>query len=174
MNTAVYSLPNLLCAEDTAIGSNCLVNTGTWRDDDEYCYTYTLLLPKDVPRFLGCRLIRRDIIHGFMVLGATSQPLALEKLASREELIIWLDRTLIYTLVPGKPAVGAVRVRLPNNVATFVGLLLHIHKVGFPGHWLSEYFHAILHNNLITEISPYPGFVRSLLISTLDRQLIVL
>lgn len=159
MNTAVYSLPNLLCAEDTAIASNCLVNTGIWKDDEEYCYTYTLLLSKDVPRFLGCRLIRKDIINGFMVLGTNSQPIPLEELASREELTRWLDRTLIYALVPGRPAAGAVRVRLPNNLATFVGLLLHLHKVGFPGHWLSDYFHAILHDQLSTEISPYLGFV---------------
>jgi hypothetical protein len=78
-------------------------------------------------------------------------------LASREELITWLTRVFIYTIVPGSGGLGPFRARLPNNLVAFVGLLVHLQGVGFPSHWLSDFLQSILSDNLVTNIAPYQG-----------------
>jgi hypothetical protein len=119
---------------------------------------YTLLQPGDLPRYLGCDLVRNDAPSGLVLLGIRQLPRPLSELASREQLFIWLSRVLIYTVIPGHGGSSReFRVRLPNNLVAFIDLLIYLHGVGFPGHWLSEFLQSILNNNLITDITPYVG-----------------
>lgn len=95
----------------------------------------------------------------FGVVSLTSEilPRPLRDLASREELDTWLSRTLLYIMAPGKPIRAAYRIVYPNNLVTFIDLLVHLHTVGFPSHWLSEFLRAIISNTLATNVAPYLG-----------------
>ena len=82
----------------------------------------------------------------------TEYPLPLSKLATRKELTHWLSTQLISILVPGmihEP--GPNRIRLANNPVAFFLLLLYLHSIGYPSHWLSEFLQSVLWNNLTTE-----------------------
>jgi hypothetical protein len=119
---------------------------------------YTLLRPRDLPRYLGCDLVRNDAPTGLILLSTQKLPRPLSELASREQLSTWLSRVLIYTVIPGHGGNSReFRVRLPNNLVAFIDLIVYLHGVGFPGHWLSDFLQSILDNSLITNITPYLG-----------------
>jgi len=64
------------------VAANCLLNSGVWADADEFCYTYTLLLPRDLPRYLGRDLVRNDALNGLILLRSQKLLRALCGLAS--------------------------------------------------------------------------------------------
>ncbi|KAJ6520693.1 hypothetical protein DFH09DRAFT_1426866 [Mycena vulgaris] len=157
LNTSMFVVPCLKPEPDSAVGSNCLMNSGIWKNDDEFCHNYSLLHPRDVPRFLGCQAIRMDGIMGIVALGRNTLPRPVAELATRTELIRWLTRVLLYTCVPGTPGMQAARVRMPNNLIAFVHLLIHLHGVGYPAHWLSEFMQTVLSDSLTTDVALYLG-----------------
>lgn len=61
-------------------------------------------------------------------------------------------------LRPGMTPPPPVRIMLPNNVNAFIALLIYLHQVGFPGHWLAEYLQDILSGGIVTDVVPYEGF----------------
>ncbi|KAF9650795.1 hypothetical protein BDM02DRAFT_3127458 [Thelephora ganbajun] len=157
ITTAVYVLPVLRTdTEDAAIASNCVLNTGAFKDDDEFIHTYTLLTPTDVPGFLGCRIINSRALADVLSVGHVKPgpPSPIKDLATRGELIRWLDRQLVNTLSPGKPHQGMVRVRSPNNMVAFVNLLVRLCDLGFPAHWISDYVQSMLMDKVVTRAVP--------------------
>lgn len=82
-------------------------------------------------------------------------PRSLNQLATRQELTSWLTRQFIYIIRPGRADSQPRRIILPNNLVAFIGLLIHLHGVGYPGHWLTEFLQPILADNLVTNIPPY-------------------
>ncbi|KAJ7467818.1 hypothetical protein B0H11DRAFT_1814028 [Mycena galericulata] len=160
LNTAVFVVPCLQRLPDSVVGSNSLLNSAVWKDDDEFCHNYSLLHPKDVPRFLGCETVRMDGIMGITSLRKRTLPLPLAELAPRLELTRWLTRVLLYTCVPGTASTAGpmpMPMRMPNNLVAFIHLLIHLHAVGYPAHWLSELLSSILTDTLATDVSPYLG-----------------
>ncbi|KAI0672209.1 hypothetical protein C8Q78DRAFT_1188078 [Trametes maxima] len=155
MNLAIYVMPNLDDDPDAGAACNCLFNRGSWATDDQYFASYTYLLPPDFPRYLGCRVVRSDAVGGNLVLGSLTLPLPLEKIATREELATWLTRVLFNVFIPGRSAPRPYTVRLPHNLVAFFGLLIHLRRVGFPGHWLSGFLARVLNGSMISEIAPY-------------------
>ena len=120
----------------------------------ETTHRYTFLKPEDVPRFLGCRIITGTPVFGILSLARlnTDYPLPLSKLATRKELMRWLSTHLVNTLVPGMVHYpGPNRIRLANNPIAFFLLLLYLHSIGYPSHWLSEFLQSVLRNDLTTE-----------------------
>ena len=120
---------------------------------------YTLLTPTDVPRFLGCRIINGRALADVLSVGHVTSgiPLLIEDLATREELIQWLNRQLVNTLCPGRPHQGMVRVRSPNNMVAFVNLLVHLCDLGFPVHWISDYVQNMVADKVVTRAIPARG-----------------
>ncbi|KAJ7483291.1 hypothetical protein FB451DRAFT_1234002 [Mycena latifolia] len=150
LNSIVYALP---VVEEVA--SNCYLNAGIWASDEEFIHTYTLLTPADVPKYLGCQFISQEATQGLVILRKQDLPLPLNELASRPELITWLTRVLLYTVLPSSSHDGQFRARLPNNLVAFVSLLLHLRGVGYPAHWMSEFMQTVLSGSLVTDIAPY-------------------
>ena len=132
------------------------LNTDRCRRFGYLCRRYTLLSSADVPRFLGCRMINDQAVSYLISVGhiAPGPPLPTRDLATREELIQWLDRHLVNTLSPGMPHPGTVRVKAPNNLVAFVNLLVHLWDIGFPAHWISEYVQNILADRVVTGAIP--------------------
>ncbi|OBZ76423.1 hypothetical protein A0H81_03125 [Grifola frondosa] len=155
MNMALYVVPSLQNEPEAAAACNCLLNTGAWNNDDEFTHNYTLLHPDDISRYLGCRIVRKEAIMDIFSLAPLSLPRPLAGLASREELVAWLTRILLNTLVPGRGKPRPHNVRMPHSVSTLFRLLIHLHRVGFPGHWLSEFVGRVLSGSLVTDIAPY-------------------
>lgn len=113
---------------------------------------------KDFARFFGCRVISNNT-WGDIEFSTKSLPRPLSELATRQELIAWLTRVLIITILPPRPPNPTVvlrgRIRYPNNLAAFFGLLMRLRAIGYPIHWLSEYLNDIITDKLVTDIVPY-------------------
>ncbi|KAI0724335.1 hypothetical protein C8T65DRAFT_733972 [Cerioporus squamosus] len=157
MNMIIYVAPNLQDHSQAAVACNCLLNTGAWANDAEFFHTYTFLLPEEIPRYLACPVIDEHAIMGNLVLGVKSLSRPLSELATRDELITWLTRVLFNTFVHGHSPPAPTNVRLPHNLVAFFGLLMHLHRVGYPGHWLSDFLARVLSGQLLSDIPPYDG-----------------
>ncbi|KAI0649816.1 hypothetical protein C8Q79DRAFT_997836 [Trametes meyenii] len=158
LNMIVYALPQLQDDHQAAVACNCMLNTMTWGGDDEFFHTYTFLLPGEIPRYLGVRVICSRIVMDVGVFGSLSLPRPLSELASREELTAWLTRVLFNTFIPGHSKARPHNVRCPHNLTAFFGLLLYLHRVGYPTHWLSEFLARILSGSMVSDIPPYDDF----------------
>ncbi|TBU53623.1 hypothetical protein BD310DRAFT_887493 [Dichomitus squalens] len=155
MNMILYVVPNLQEHPQAAVASNCLLNTGAWTNDAEFVHTYTLLLPDEVPRYLGCPIRVCQPVMGVLVLGSQPLPRPLSELATRDELTTWLTRTLFNTFLSGFSGTRPTQIRLPHNLVAFFGLLMYLHRVGFPGHWLSDFLARVLNGRMVSDVVPY-------------------
>ncbi|RDX52492.1 hypothetical protein OH76DRAFT_1480607 [Lentinus brumalis] len=158
LNMIVYVAPNLQDHPQAALACNSLLNTSAWKDDEEYWHTYTLLTINEVPRYLGCNIISSSAVMDVLVLGSSpSFPRPLGDLASRDELMTWLTRLLFNTLIPGRTEPPPCNIRLPHNLVAFFGLLMYLSRIGYPGHWLSEFVARIFSGRMVSDIPPYTG-----------------
>lgn len=140
------------------MSSNCLLNAPFWQDADHFCHNYALLTVEELPRFLGCKVLKmKPLQNGKITLGPQQLPRPLQDLATREELTTWLTRLLVCTVMPPTPGNSGYRVRYPNNLVAFFNLLVHLSSVGFPSHWLSDFVSTILSGSLVTDIAPFLG-----------------
>ncbi|KAK0461719.1 uncharacterized protein EV420DRAFT_1526820 [Desarmillaria tabescens] len=164
MNMAVFAIPNLESEPDASVAANCLLNPSLWKDSGDNliykCVVYALLTGNELARFLGCHIVASspwDVIE----FSAKPLPRPLSTLATREELIIWLTRVFITTILPPEPPNPRTellcRVRYPNNLVAFFGLLMRLPAIGYPPHWISEYLNTLLADNLVTDLVPYRG-----------------
>ncbi|KAF8968714.1 hypothetical protein BDZ97DRAFT_2056141 [Flammula alnicola] len=155
LNTAVHLVPHL---EPRGLAmSKCLLNTGDWSTIADYCYNYTLLRPHDVPRILGCEVVNPQS-SGWddIAVKHIKLPRPLDKLASKKELHTWLAHLLLCILCNGIPHPPS-RVDLPNNLGAFFHVLVHLHRVGFPSHWIGDFIQSVVSDNLVTDVAPYLG-----------------
>ncbi|KAI0737520.1 hypothetical protein C8Q80DRAFT_1125297 [Daedaleopsis nitida] len=159
LNVILYVAPNLQDRPYAGVACNSLLNTSAWRDDDEFFHTYTLLKIKDVPRYLGCTLLNSNAVMEILLLGPSpSLPRPLSELATREELTTWLTRVLFNTFIPGRSEpVLPCDTRLPHNLVAFFGLLVYLHRIGYPGHWLSDFLARVLSGRMLSDVVPYTG-----------------
>ncbi|KAL0952807.1 hypothetical protein HGRIS_007032 [Hohenbuehelia grisea] len=153
LNTAVYVLPTLQAVPEASASANCMWNTTVWKSDDDYCYNYTLLVPKELKKFLAVRTIRGDAVMGLLTLGASPLPRPLSELASRDELQSWLTRLLLYTLLNPVNKPRPDTILLPNTLVAFVELLVQLRRIGYPAHWLGNFLQVVLDDNLVTDRS---------------------
>ncbi|KIJ64313.1 hypothetical protein HYDPIDRAFT_112299 [Hydnomerulius pinastri MD-312] len=154
LSTMVYIFPAL----QTKLGqvsSDCLWNSPVWRSDEQFCYNYTLLMPNDLSKYFGARTLRSKAVMELLTLGGSQLPRPLNSLASRVELQAWLSRLLLCILWPGQAQQRPNLVRIPANLVTFVNLLVRLHEIGYPSHWLADYLQSMLSNNLITDRAVY-------------------
>ncbi|THH27274.1 hypothetical protein EUX98_g6912 [Antrodiella citrinella] len=159
LNTAIYIVPQTDGSPEVGVSSNSFAATSAFRVlpdfDNEFCHTYTLLPFRELPRYLGCKAASQSAVFKCLTLVGLPLPRPLTELASRTELTTWLTRLLVNILIPGRSQDNPNRITLPNNLAAFLGLLIHLHRVGFPGHWLSDYLHVVLSGGMVTDIAPY-------------------
>ncbi|KAG6908799.1 hypothetical protein DXG01_003246 [Tephrocybe rancida] len=173
LNTAIYIMPVLQDTSDAAVSSNVLWNTPVWKSDAELCYTwvnssihdsfprstppysYTLLLPKDLSRYLGIRTLNDKALQEALTLGASPLPRSLFQLASRETFREWLTRLFISMVYPGTFQRRPDLVKLPNTLTVFVALLIELKNVGYPSHWLSDILQSLIDGAVITDRVAY-------------------
>ncbi|KAI0772968.1 hypothetical protein BD413DRAFT_492417 [Trametes elegans] len=97
MNMAFFVVPDLQNDPqfEAAASCNCLLNTGSWKNDEQYFYT--------------------------------------------------------------SHTAAARQRRLANNLVSFSGLLMHLHRIGFPAHWLYDFLARVLGGSMMSDIAPYAG-----------------
>ncbi|KAJ3509541.1 hypothetical protein NLJ89_g5174 [Agrocybe chaxingu] len=145
-------------ASSTSSKSGCDMNTGMFESVSAYCWNYALLCRHMFPRFLGCRVLE-ELKTPFddNVLEPLALPRPLETLATKQELHTWLSRLLLHTLSPATPQDNPCRVLMPNNITALFHVLIHLHNVGFPLHWLGDFVHLLLSDSLLTDVELYSG-----------------
>jgi len=121
--------------------------------------SFSLLYPGELERYLGFRAKDMVPVFGLITLVPSNQayPLPLSRLAGRQELYHWLTRILLYTIVPPQPRPDLLRPRLPNNLTAFLNILFHLHSIGYPGHWLSQFLSDVVTDQLYSTAVPYLG-----------------
>ncbi|RPD61780.1 hypothetical protein L226DRAFT_506692 [Lentinus tigrinus ALCF2SS1-7] len=155
LGTILHIVPNLQDDDQAAAAANSLLNTPVWKDDQEFIHTYTLLRMKELPRYLGCKIVDSSNISSRLVFGSSSLPRPLSELATRDELTTWLTRVLFNTFFSGRTKPPPCNVRLPHNLVAFFGLLMHLHRIGYPGHWLSDFLGRVLSGRMTSDIVPF-------------------
>ncbi|KAH8102117.1 hypothetical protein BXZ70DRAFT_930357 [Cristinia sonorae] len=159
LNTAVYVVPQTDGSPDSMVANNSYAATAAFKEmpdyDNQFCHTYTLLPLNDLPRYLGVKAVGTEAVFHSLVLASVPLPRPIHDLASRSELTTWLTRLLVNIMIPGTSQMAPNRCTLPNNMAAFLGLLCHLHRVGFPGHWLADYLQLVLTGSMVTDIAPY-------------------
>ncbi len=117
-----------------------------------------MLLHEEVPRYLACRLIDARPVLDILTLGSQSYPRPLSELATRDEITTWLTRLLFNTFIPGHTKFRPANVRLPHNLVAFFAILMYLHRIGYPAHWLSEFLARILSGKMHSDIRQYDDF----------------
>ncbi|KAL2209499.1 hypothetical protein CC79DRAFT_1356602 [Sarocladium strictum] len=70
---------------------------------------------------------------------------------SRASLEHWLYSHLLKICIPhNRPISSNSPVHAPLNLTTFFRLVVHMHEVGYPSHWLSGILHSICEGKIIT------------------------
>ncbi|SJL14510.1 uncharacterized protein ARMOST_17971 [Armillaria ostoyae] len=157
LGAIIYILSRADPSQDATVGFDCLFSSGLWSSGDSYCFNYTSLRIEELPRFLGCRAITM-IPNSHITLVPQILPRPLCELASKAELIVWLTRVFVYTILPGYPSHFPIaQVINSGNLVMFVDLLVHLLRVGFPPHWLGDFLGVVLSNSLVTDVAPYSG-----------------
>ncbi|KAJ7222753.1 hypothetical protein B0H12DRAFT_1241060 [Mycena haematopus] len=154
LGTAVFVVPSLEDTNSTA-SANHLLNFSLFMGERAtFCNTYAHLKPRDFPSYLGCRAIYMEAFD-VTSLAPVSLPRPNPELAKREELKAWLIRIFLSTLINGKNTKSMAKIIAPNNIVTFIYFLIHLKKVGYPGHWLGDFVATLLSNTLVTDILPF-------------------
>ncbi|KAF9528806.1 hypothetical protein CPB83DRAFT_894046 [Crepidotus variabilis] len=157
LSTALYMVPALQDNMPSAVTANCLFNTYVWKDDDEFCFNYTMLLPQDLERYLGTHTINKRALMDILTLSSTTVPRSLTSLVSRDELHAWLGRLLLSIISPGRSKPRPDLVKVPFNLVAFIQLLVELNWIGYPGQWLGDFLQAILNGTLQTNPDTYKG-----------------
>ncbi|KAH9476906.1 hypothetical protein JR316_0010822 [Psilocybe cubensis] len=156
LNTAVHLVPYVETNE--LVMSNCMVNPGAFTSIGDFCYNYTLLNAQDLPRFLGCAILNPSrFIFDDIALQNLPLPRKLDELASKQELHAWLAHLLLCILCNARPVHAPMRIYLPANLGSYLNVLVHLHRVGFPSHWIGDFLQSVISDTLITDVLPYEG-----------------
>ncbi|KAK7056835.1 hypothetical protein VNI00_002552 [Paramarasmius palmivorus] len=155
--TSVFVMPSLEDSPECSVAANCLLNSGIWESGDHYVHNYTLLSCRDWERFFGGRVIAMKPAWGITEFASEPLPIPLNKLPSRVELQTWLSRVLIAIVTPGgkgglDAGMHAFRAQQPFTLAMFIRLLIRLHEIGYPPHWLADYLQIVLHDDLRTDV----------------------
>jgi hypothetical protein len=124
-----------------------------------------LVRPEDLPKFFGCRIKWSRRYDGPALklpycLIPTTCPLGADSLATREEFECWLQRVIIRILSPPPPSprLGYI-VFMSSTLRTFIDLLIHAKKLGYPSHWISDFLEHIAEDKLESRHRPYSSFL---------------
>ncbi|KAJ7311762.1 hypothetical protein DFH08DRAFT_973846 [Mycena albidolilacea] len=153
LDTAIFVVPSLQDTTSSASANHLLNFTAFMGEPTSFSNTYAHLQARDFPSYLGCRAIYMDAFDVTSLVPLTL-PRPNPDLAKREDLKIWLIRTFLCTLLTGKSS-GMAKIIGPKTLVAFIHLLIHLHKAGYPGHWLGDFLGTLLSNTLVPNILPY-------------------
>ncbi|KAJ7886396.1 hypothetical protein B0H14DRAFT_2338211, partial [Mycena olivaceomarginata] len=154
LGTAVFIVPSLLDTKSSASANQLLNFPAFMGEPTSFSNTYAHLKDREFPSYLGCRAIYMSAFD-VTSLAPVTLPRPNQDLAKREDLKTWLIRIFLCTLINGQNLNPMTKIIGPNTIVAFIHLLIHLHKVGYPGHWLGDFLGTLLSNTLVTNILPY-------------------
>ncbi len=116
-----------------------------------------MLTPPEIRRYMGCQVMNPRVTTEVAVLRPLALSRPLTELATQDELKTWLTRVLFNTVLPARSKMGMSKVHVPHNLVAFFGLLLYLHGVGYPSHWLCELLARILSGSVHSDLAPFRG-----------------
>ncbi|KAJ6451125.1 hypothetical protein C8R47DRAFT_1170433 [Mycena vitilis] len=153
MGMALFAVPSLLDADSKASANHLLSFPAFMGEPASFPNTYAHLAQTEFKSRLGCRVVYMAPMD-VTILSPLALPLPHSDLATRDELNAWLMRIFLCTLINGRKN-SLAKVITPSTVVTFVHLLVHLHNVGYPGHWLGGFLQNLVSNCIETDILPY-------------------
>ncbi|KAI9347217.1 hypothetical protein BDR26DRAFT_854760 [Obelidium mucronatum] len=150
---SLLHLPHLLKPSDSKspsfMLSNCLLNTGIWKDYNEYIYSSCALSDKAEVEFLTgikflCGDLYGDDVHWILSPTKTIKG----RFNSRDSVVNWLHRLLLMIVYPAPRELKSYGEATPLTLNTF---LLAIERLAefVPGHWLSQILQDILESKVV-------------------------
>jgi hypothetical protein len=169
--TFQYALPLLKNHDAAFVTWNCLTTPPRWKAMAEYNTNSVLLSSEDdLARAFDAKFVGfwEDDIFGtddtgydgfkyFRWRRKRSSPLQFEELLPRFKFNHWVYSMFLHAVLPpvrgGKDAqFGAVTALVikPLTLVAFIRLLLHLHDLGYPSHWLAEVLTNVLTDDVVT------------------------
>ncbi|KAH0171242.1 hypothetical protein KCU67_g2279, partial [Aureobasidium melanogenum] len=141
----------------------CLRNPPAFKSVDDFNSEYNLL-PDDsaAQKIFPCRFQRKPslplfppgmamIAEDYMNWSKLSTGIEFDGLMDRPTLTAWIHGLLLKTAIPARRKVpDTLLVISPFNLTVIFRVLLHLKRVGYPIHWLSEILTTIITNPLET------------------------
>jgi hypothetical protein len=134
-------------------------------------FSFSLLKTDEFQRYLGYKVQDMVPLFGLITLIPPPKPfpLPLSELATRDELYHWLSRILLHIIAQAQPKPIPSRPRMPNNLVALLHIILHLHMIGFPAHWLSQFLSDIILDKLYTTAPIYTTGLLPVELSERDR-----
>jgi hypothetical protein len=165
--TFVYGLKLLNNATTAKITATCLRNTGLWKSHEQFQSEYMIVNDFDTlfkltqAQFMN-RADERDSffpMSGYMDWRrARMEAFPYELLLPRAELTRWLFAHFFKMALPRGRSVrdhNFDHFLFPTlNLTNFFHLLVHLHDIGYPAHWLGEVLAKILEGQVVTTARP--------------------
>ncbi|THZ30952.1 hypothetical protein D6C89_01178 [Aureobasidium pullulans] len=149
----------------------CLRNPPAFKDVDEFNSEYCLLPEMSmIAKIFLC--VRRPCISESMPLPAFMQMQGLigmgyfewskqaeivpfPRLLDRPTITSWIHGLLLKTAIPKERQVPAMTlINSPFNLTVLFRVIMHLRKVGYPSHWLSEILGTIIGGTIDTKAFP--------------------
>lgn len=162
----VYGAKLLKDSSATNIRSNCMRNTSVWKSMDQFNHEYMLVHePKLLWQLTQMKQLPNPRAQpdgypcgDYMIWERMSRsPLSHELRAPRDIVSRWLFAHFFKTVLPaprGQDSHYNHVVYSPLNLTSFFRLLLHLHEIGYPPHWLADVLTRILDNDVTTTARP--------------------
>ncbi|CAN9204036.1 unnamed protein product [Alternaria alternata] len=103
----------------------------------------TVHADRDLANFLGAKIISLNKIDDIILRTGD--------LSLRSEVEHWLYAMFLKLVLPASVSEMSSYIYAPLNVTIFFRLIVRLHELGYPAHWLSEVISAILSNQVHTE-----------------------
>ncbi|KAG2006762.1 hypothetical protein CC2G_014507 [Coprinopsis cinerea AmutBmut pab1-1] len=124
-----------------------------------FYYQHTLLQARDIPKFLGLTVFYNpnDVNNIPIYFRPPQLPRPLKELASKDALINWLTALLFAIISDGQADAPPNDQTTSLTLGGFFELLVHLHRVGFPGHWMGDFVGDLVEGRIETRVRPYHG-----------------
>ncbi|KAL1970428.1 hypothetical protein VTN77DRAFT_4072 [Rasamsonia byssochlamydoides] len=148
------------------ITSTCLRNTSIWKSHEHFHSEYMLVNDfNTLFKLTQAQLVKRDQHDNFFPMSgymdwrrATMEAFPYETLLHRAEVTRWLYAHFFKMALPCGRSLEDHNVDhflYPTlNLTNFFWLLIHLHEIGYPGHWLAEVLAKILEDQVVTTARP--------------------
>ncbi|CAN9240073.1 unnamed protein product [Alternaria alternata] len=160
--TYIHVLPLLKDKPSAFALANDCRNEAAFPSVEAFNSEYTTVhADRDLANFLGAKIISLNKIDDILlrIVEGIKYPMILYHayqrtqgdLSLRSEVEHWLYAMFLKLVLPASVSEMSSYIYAPLNVTIFFRLIVRLHELGYPAHWLSEVISAILSNQVHTE-----------------------
>ncbi|KAH8700726.1 hypothetical protein BGW36DRAFT_405925 [Talaromyces proteolyticus] len=153
-----------ILGDTSKLMTTCLRNTSLWRSHDEFNSEYMAVSDmKMLSKTTQMKMTDKEDIpmfemSGYMDWKRESTPFPYELLLPRAELTRFVYTHFLKVALPCGRSLSdhhfAHFIYPTLNLTNFFRLLIHLHEIGYPPHWLADVLNKILDDQVITTARP--------------------